>query len=89
MIEVKKEMKMREVKLYTHYCDVCGKDMKDNYDDVEIEAKFGRNYPEFDCRKGYALDVCEECFLTKVKPCIEENLGIKFHEYDCEDTRYK
>lgn len=88
MIKTTKEMKMREIKTHNHYCDVCGKEMKHNYDEVEIEARIGDNFPECDCRDGYALDVCAECFLEKVKPCLEESLGVEFQEFDSEEGRY-
>lgn len=71
-------------------CDFCNRDV-DSLDDgnmteIDIEAKIGSHYgDDGDARDGYRIDVCSECFYSKVKPAIE-SLGVKWHEYNPEDT---
>ena len=70
-------------------CDICKNTItKENYYDqseINIDAKLGDFYPDGgDCRTGYRLDVCRECFEDKLMPLIEEAFGVKFAEYDVE-----
>jgi hypothetical protein len=70
-------------------CDICRKEIieADYYDksEINIEGKIGSYYPDSgDCRTGYRLDVCPECFENKVKPLIEKTFRVKFTEYDVE-----
>ena len=77
-------------------CDSCGERRRPRggrwgYDggwgesEIEIEAKIGDVYPEGDFREGYRLDLCPRCFLTKLMPLIERELGAKFTQFDPED----
>lgn len=70
-------------------CDICKKECHSNsvYEasKIQIEAQIGEVYPEGDSRTLYIIDVCKDCFLDKIKPLIEENLGIKFRTLDSED----
>ncbi len=69
-------------------CDFCGLEIKSNYgsnDEVTIEAKVGNVWPEGDNRDVAELDCCAKCFLEKVRPCIEQHLGVKFREHDADE----
>jgi hypothetical protein len=70
-------------------CDFCKQEIKGagsyNRDEVTIEAKFGNVFPEGDHRTVAELDCCTECFAEKVRPCIEEHLGVQFREHDADE----
>lgn len=64
------------------FCDICKRDIaevvKEDDDvcgpqDVNLDARIGENnnWDGGDARIKYELDVCHQCFLTKVKPAIE------------------
>jgi len=84
--KIEAHVEERLVEDYTA-CDICGKKIINRgYDstDINIEAKIGDSFPEGDCRTGYKLDVCKDCFLAKIKPLIENSLEVNFTEYDVE-----
>lgn len=76
-------------------CDFCGRDLQEvsrksssyDYSRIKIDAKIGSSYPEGDSRQGYRLDVCIECFETKLKPGVEA-LGVEWHKYSAEGSYY-
>jgi hypothetical protein len=79
-----KKTEQRSVVVYSRTtCDICGErtDLteEDAHNDIDIEARIGKVYDEYDSRDYYELDICARCFLEKVKPAIEA-LGCKFRE---------
>lgn len=73
----------------TTLCDICKEPIVNNdpyrEDEVTIEAKIGRIYPDGDSRDCFELDCCVDCFIDKVRPLLERELGVKFRERDAED----
>lgn len=70
-------------------CDICKEEIKSQFgyenDEVTIEAKIGSVYPEGDHREVATLDCCVKCFENKVRPIVEEQLGVRFRIYDADD----
>lgn len=70
-------------------CDICKEEIKSQFgyenDEVTIEAKLGSVYPEGDQREVASLDCCAKCFENKVRPLIEEQLGLQFRIHDADD----
>ena len=72
-------------------CDICKEPIRNGSwenSEVKLEATIGEVYPETDCRNLYIIDVCQNCFLDKLKPAIEEKFNLKFREIDNEE-RYR
>ena len=95
MIHTKKIPKIefeREVIDY-ETCDICKKKIKpkNNYDEsfVNINAGIGENYPDGDCRTGYIISCCPDCFINKVRPLLEKEFFILFQELRLEDNRFE
>lgn len=67
-------------------CDVCGKEsISDNWDtklydvaDTTVSYIFGKSYPDDHHEIELFLDICPECFQTKLVPFFESQ-GIKFN----------
>lgn len=90
---VKRETKVmqpaREVVQTTEevLCDVC-KEKIDPYDTddnwsrqrVKIGLEKVTSYPECGWREQTFIDICAKCFLEKVKPLLERELGVTFGE---------
>lgn len=72
-------------------CDICEQkiERENGFDnsEVTIGAKIGSYYPEGDFRTGYVIDCCPKCFITKIKPLIEEEFNTEFREFDVEDEK--
>jgi len=71
--------------------DLCHKDLsKDRrrweMSEVTIAANIGDFFPEGDMRQHYELDCCAECFLKRVKPALEQALGVEFRERRTEES---
>jgi hypothetical protein len=69
-------------------CDICHEEIprvKDTYEtsEVEVRLKEGRDYPEGGSGEETEIDVCPDCFKTKLIPFIESfGSTIKPTEYD-------
>lgn len=84
--KIEKHVEEQIVEDYT-VCDICGKKIINrgyDADEINIEGLIGSCYPEGDCRTGYRLDICSDCFLDKIKPLIEQAYGIEFTKYNVE-----
>lgn len=62
-------------------CDSCGRstdhaDHMYHSEEVTISAQIGDAYPEGSQQTAYDVDVCGECFTSKVVPALEA-IGIK------------
>lgn len=69
-------------------CDLCKEEIRCKgfeRGDVEIRANIGSCYPECDMSMQYKLDCCAKCFLEKVKPLLEEHLGVDFQETESDE----
>ena len=69
-------------------CDVCKREIAQEHyrrADVDISAAIGDCYPEGDLSTTYELDCCAQCFLEKVKPLLERELGLVFRERRSEE----
>lgn len=74
---------VRTVWTYATRCDVCKDEIRTavlERADVQIQANIGDSYPEADLSTQYKLDCCAKCFLEKLKPLLEEQLGVTFQE---------
>lgn len=68
---------------YGTRCDICKKEIRIRHferADINIQANIGESYPDCDMSVQYRLDCCAKCFLEKVKPLLEERLGVTFQE---------
>lgn len=87
---IEEVIKKREV-IDKIICDICNLEIKqkNGFDasEVTIGAKIGTYYPEGDFRDGYIIDCCPSCFITKVKPLIEEKFNTKFREFYVEEEK--
>jgi hypothetical protein len=69
----------------TQYCDVCGNKITDksitdsNARSAVVECNVRYTYTYDDWRTEL-IDLCEECFVTKVQPLLEKEFNIKFRE---------
>lgn len=87
----------RKVKrIKTRSCDLCGKsstseswEARSIYDaceteiEVVVRQKDGANYPDNGHGKKYEVDLCPECFKTKLIPwLISQGATIKREEWD-------
>ena len=73
----------------TTFCDICKQPIT-NHDpyqenEVAIEAKIGKVFPESDHRACIELDCCTDCFTNKVQPILERELGARFRLRDADD----
>lgn len=59
-------------------CDLCGKDVSWcvenhwNNDEVTVECKTGKSYPDSGWSETTSFDVCPDCFVKKVVPWFKE-----------------
>lgn len=63
-------------------CDLCGKTtnnewLKDSYDATETEVRWktGENYPSGGSGETTTIDICPDCFETKLIPWVKEQGG--------------
>ncbi len=79
---------MKEAVTVEVFCDVCGRPthLKTGWEinDAEVEARIGDVYPEADCRHTYRIDLCATCFLDKLVPVVEKELGVTFAVVDAD-----
>jgi len=71
-------------------CDICEQEIKNigyEYNQIEINAKIGSMYPEYDTRTEYQMDICKNCFLDKVLPSLQK-LG-KVNEFSSEGSEFE
>lgn len=80
-----------DVKTFAVLCDICKMSVYrggHQHSEVEVEASLGEIYDEGDARVLTTVDICPDCFMTKVKPAIEA-MGATFRvcrrEDQCED----
>lgn len=62
-------------------CDFCGKDIvEEMYDVNEVTIKFrsGSSYPSGGSGDEEHVDMCRDCYLSKLKPWILAQ-GVKIH----------
>lgn len=78
------------VVLTDEFCDGCGKPTTTSFvwdherNEVTIGALLGEVYPSDDMRTAYDLDVCAECFRTKVIPALV-SVGLRFRVREVDD----
>ena len=54
-------------------CDLCGsviKPERGNADEVEVKHRTGNSYPEGGCGQEVRVDMCGNCFDTKLVPWL-------------------
>lgn len=63
-------------------CDLCGKTTKSEWKDgsfdaleVEVRLKTGSSYPDGGSGDETTVDICPECFRTKLIPWVESHGG--------------
>lgn len=65
-----------------HTCEVCKEEIDEGSgyecNEATVEAQRGSVFPEGDCRTQYVLDVCADCFVESVMPCLSEHLKVQF-----------
>ena len=75
-------------------CDLCGKTGKDeawessvwevaeSEIEIEVRYKYGSSYPEGGSGKKYNVDICPDCFKTKLIPWLEsQGCKAKFEDW--------
>lgn len=72
-------------KVSTCYCDICGNEIIEksttdsNASSAAVECSV-RYFYCYDDWRTELIDLCEECFVTKVQPLLEKEFNIKFRE---------
>ena len=63
-------------------CDLCGKTTKSNWKDgsfdateTEIRMKTGSSYPEGGSGEETEIDICPDCFTSKLIPWVQSQGG--------------
>lgn len=62
-------------------CDVCKQQIRSkDSSEVTIESKIGDAFEGDDYREHRRIDCCVSCFTGKVRPLLEQTLGVVFYE---------
>lgn len=71
-------------------CDICKEPLKQRYvstdgNEARIEAWFWPEYGDDDYEQHKSMwtlgfDCCYDCFVNKVKPTLEQHLGVSFRK---------
>ena len=95
MRTIEKKQETRTFVEETITCDLCKRLLESAYtrydrdNQVTIEAVLGDllYYPDCeDDRDVATLDCCGSCFTTKVRPCLETHLGVRFRDSNKSDV---
>jgi hypothetical protein len=74
----------RQIETHTT-CDICGATIKDggwgDFDECTIERSKGSRYGSDGHREETSMDMCGECFETKLVPWLESQ-GVKMRTED-------